>query len=522
VRFADIFRIALAAVAQHKLRNILTTFGVAIGTFVLVLSLSISLGVEATVEREFHKHDQMRRVQIWPAYQATAKDVPPEVLEVKGRMSDEKRERIREARVREWSMKHARRPAVPLTRDRLQAMRNDIDHVESVLPHIQRAGMLTLDSKTENTLCAGAELNAKGYYDRLILGEYFPSADSRCVLVSEFLLYRLGITDDDDVRQVLGKTIRLEQHALWRSTPNLLLALLSADQSDLTMEESQVLRKVVDKLPEAIQKIDLTDEEKRVLQKSLEKRPSDSRPVKDVPVTAEFTIVGVIRELTKEDMESIWGLGRVARDAEVIVPLGTAEDMAFRTPYTAERGVDGVTVIVDKEENLRAVSQDIKDMGLQPFSLVEVYENVRRNILLFSFATVFLAIVALLVASLGITNTMLMSILERTHEIGVMKAVGARDRHIQLLFLVEGALIGLIGGSLGLLCGWLASFPGDALAKRLTQQQTGSPVEGSLFAFPLLLTLGVPVFACLVTTLAAVYPARRAAKVNPITALRHE
>jgi putative ABC transport system permease protein len=206
----------------------------------------------------------------------------------------------------------------------------------------------------------------------------------------------------------------------------------------------------------------------------------------------------------------------------VILPIGTAEDLAFRAPYTAENGVDGVTVVVDDEQNLKAVSQDLKNMGLQASSLVEIYETIQRNIFLLSLATWILAFVALLVASLGIINTMLMSVLERTHEIGVMKAVGARDRHIQFLFLVEGALIGIVGGALGLFLSWLASFPGDAVAKHLMQQQTGSPVEGSMFAFPLLLTLGVPVFACLVTTLAAVYPAHRAAKVNPITALRHE
>jgi putative ABC transport system permease protein len=521
VRFADIFRIALAAVVQHKLRNILTTLGVVIGTFVLVMSLSISLGVKKAVDREFRKHDQLRKIQVWPTYQADEKEIPPAAVEVNGKMGDAKRARIREALVRHWSMTHARKPSVPLTQKRLQAIA-EIDHVDAVLPHIQRAGLLTLDGKTEHALCFGAEMEEKGFHERLILGDYFPSEYSHGVLVSEFLLYRMGIRDDDDVSRVIGKKIQLEQYATWRPPPNLLLTLMNVGQSDFTSEENQVLRKVVDKLPEAIQKIELTEEERRVLKKALQKQPPASTPIKDVPITAEFTIVGVVREMTKDDLEGIWGLWRYARDPDVILPIGTAEDLAFRAPYTAENGVDGVTVVVDDEQNLKAVSQDLKNMGLQASSLVEIYETIQRNIFLLSLATWILAFVALLVASLGIINTMLMSVLERTHEIGVMKAVGARDRHIQFLFLVEGALIGIVGGALGLFLSWLASFPGDAVAKHLMQQQTGSPVEGSMFAFPLLLTLGVPVFACLVTTLAAVYPAHRAAKVNPITALRHE
>jgi putative ABC transport system permease protein len=177
---------------------------------------------------------------------------------------------------------------------------------------------------------------------------------------------------------------------------------------------------------------------------------------------------------------------------------------------------------VDHEDHVKAVHEEIKAMGLEAFSLAEVVEQVRVNVLLISFAMTFMALVALAVAGLGITNTLLMSVLERTQEIGVMKAVGARDRHIQGFFLAEGALIGLAGGVVGLFLGWLASFPGDGVARSLAEQQTHTHLEQALFVFPPWLVLGVPLFVAAVTMLAAVYPARRAARVNPITALRHE
>jgi putative ABC transport system permease protein len=139
-----------------------------------------------------------------------------------------------------------------------------------------------------------------------------------------------------------------------------------------------------------------------------------------------------------------------------------------------------------------------------------------------TFAMAFVAIVALVVAAVGITNTMIMSVLERTHEIGVMKALGARDGHIQLIFLVEGVVIGLIGSSLGPGLGWLASFPGDSIAKSIMEPQTRVPVQGSLFVFPTWVVLGVPLRVCVITTLAALYPAFRAARVDPVTSLRHE
>ncbi len=141
--------------------------------------------------------------------------------------------------------------------------------------------------------------------------------------------------------------------------------------------------------------------------------------------------------------------------------------------------------------------------------------------LVFSAMTA-IALIALLVSALGITNTMLMSVLERVREIGVMKAIGARDRHIQMIFLVEGALVGLVGGLLGLLLARALAIPANAWVRSMVASRMSVRLETSVFAFPWWLAVGAPLFACLVTTLAALYPARRAVRVDAIAALRHE
>jgi putative ABC transport system permease protein len=520
VRFLDLVRTAFASLAQHKLRNTLTLIGVVIGTSVLMLSLSVQTGVYEAAMRELRKHDQLRKIQVYTSYQAEEKDVPVSELEVTGEMSDEKRERIRQAKVRRWSSRNVRKPQTPLTRERLRAI-EQLEHVESVTPYIQRDGRTSLGGKTEDILSAGAPLGDTSYAKRLVAGEYFRSVDAQEVLVSEFLLYRLDVKNDADVAEVVGKKIRLESRPP-RQAGFMLLYLLQGNAGAQSPEESRVLDKVVHQLPNQVPKFDLTDEERATLQTILARKPSEPNPIQEPPYTEEFTIVGVVREVTQEEIKTGWGLERMFRDADLIMPAKTAEDLAFRSPSLAKSGVDGATVTVKREDDLKQVAGQIKEMGFQQYSLAEFVDNVRTNIRLLSFATGFLALVALLVAAIGIINTMLMSVLERTHEIGVMKAVGARDRHIQFLFLVEGALIGAAGGALGLLVSWLASIPGDAYARKVMAEQTGAPVEESLFLFPLTITLGVPVFACLVTTVAALYPARRAARVNPIVALRHE
>ena len=129
---------------------------------------------------------------------------------------------------------------------------------------------------------------------------------------------------------------------------------------------------------------------------------------------------------------------------------------------------------------------------------------------------------ALIVAAVGITNTMIMSVLERSHEIGVMKALGARERHILLIFLIEGTVIGVAGSLIGLALAWLASIPGDSIAKSIMEPQTQWHREGNALSVSSLAGLGVPQLVSLITTLAALYPARRAARVDPVTSLRHE
>jgi putative ABC transport system permease protein len=103
-----------------------------------------------------------------------------------------------------------------------------------------------------------------------------------------------------------------------------------------------------------------------------------------------------------------------------------------------------------------------------------------------------------------------------------MKAVGAGNGHVQMIFLLEGALIGLLGGGLGLALSRLAAIPADARMRAMVSRDLKVELKGSLFVFPTWIVVSVIVFAAVVTTLAAVYPARRAAKINPVTALRHE
>jgi putative ABC transport system permease protein len=237
-------------------------------------------------------------------------------------------------------------------------------------------------------------------------------------------------------------------------------------------------------------------------------------------ITEEFTIAGVLRGqegTDTHDWSDSWG-----NDPDVVLPVKTAEEIYFRSEANRQAGVHHVILEIDSWENVKDLDKEIQALGFQTRSRVEFLEREQLMYLLIFGAMTCVAAVALLVAGLSITNTMLISILERTREVGIMKAVGARDRHIQLIFLVEGALIGFVGGCLGLVLGWAGSFPADSWVRDMVKNRMHFELSESIFVFPAWLLFGAPLFACLVTTIAAVYPAWRAARVNPITALRHE
>jgi putative ABC transport system permease protein len=514
VRVADIVGLALSSLWQQKVRTLLTMLGVVFGSFVLAASLSINQGVQETINREAHRSDFLRRIDVRPQWHSVGAELPEEDVPVQGAMSEAKRQRLRKAIHEHQTRFGASQAWVPITQEKLRALAA-LPHVESVVPVVYLHGFALLDRQAEGADVASVQADAPHFRQRIVAGRFFEHNNERAVVVSEFLLYRLGLLDDASMPTVLGKKLRLEFRSGLREAG--FNVHLLKPKGEVSREEAAALDKLSKQLPAVLDKLDLLTEVEIAL---LRRAARERRPSGGELYAEEFTIVGVLRLTTEEEEKGPWHPLRGA--ADVNLPVGTATELFFRLPGGEQQGVDQAVVLVDREENVKEVALQVKALGLNGFSAVEFVERERLMYLLIFGGMTCVAAVALLVAALGIANTMLMSVLERTREIGIMKAVGAGNGQLQLIFLLEGALLGLVGGGLGLLLGWAASFPADAWLRSMVLRDLKIELKEAIFVFPPGLNAAVLLFAVLVTTLAAVYPARRAARVDPVAALRHE
>jgi hypothetical protein len=255
-------------------------------------------------------------------------------------------------------------------------------------------------------------------------------------------------------------------------------------------------------------------------------------------VAKTFRIVGVLDAQVKEGAGQ-GGLRGLIPDARIYIPLPAAKQWSVehRGPMSMVamalareggslgesdgEGYDSAVVRVTDPVALTEVRRQLTEKGFGSFSIVDQLDQIRTVFLIIDSVLGLLGGISLLVASFGIANTMIMSILERTREIGIMKAIGAEDREIKLIFFFEAAVIGLTGGILGALAAWGI----DAVANRLVYRFFLKPQGASFvdfFYLPPYLWLGAIAFALVVSILAALYPAARAARIDPVRALRHD
>src|SRR3989338_8768025 len=226
---------------------------------------------------------------------------------------------------------------------------------------------------------------------------------------------------------------------------------------------------------------------------------------------AEFEVVGVLKKS-----------GNPQQDRVVIIP----EDTMREVLNIDKKKVDVIAVKVQKGVDVNKVADDIEkamrrdrdlEIGKEDFQIntpQQILETLDTILTMVEVVLIGIAAISLLVGGIGIANTMYTAVVERTKEIGIMKSIGAQNKDILLIFVIESGLLGAIGGLIGVVLGFGLSFSVEVIAKNLL----GTNLIGAYFSYSLF--FGALIFSFLIGALFGVMPARQAASLQPVDALR--
>jgi len=463
MKSGDLGELALRNLREALLRNSLTTLGVAVGVASLVAMLSLGVGLQELASKRLANSGLFDTVLVTSRRNlrdfnrsSADKSVPPQ-------------------------------KARPLDDDARKEMAQ-LPNVVEVYPQIRFPTEVRYNGNPYSTVVAGVPASARGNgaYDGM-QGSFFssPTADE-AILQIEF-----AKDLSDQPSTLIGKELIVRY----------------------------VERQPLAPLP-------------ALADPPAAKKPSGSAaaPVNEtasggfsiVPREKKLRIVGIIET---EPAAGFGGFG----NGRLFIPLDVAADLraaqvtdlreAVRTPV-GKPTYANLTVRAKSPSQVEAIEASIKNMGFSTFSLLDATRNLRLFFTIFDLLLAIFGSLALAVATLGIINTLVMAILERRREIGILKALGAADLDVKQLFFVEAGVMGLLGGIFGVCMGWLIGRAVTWGTNLYLQRQNLPPAH--VFSVPWWLVLGGIAFAVIVSLVAGLYPATRAARLNPVEALRYE
>ena len=462
MKIGDLTELALRNLREAILRNSLTTLGVAVGVASLVAMLSLGVGLQQFASQRLASSGLFNAVFVASRYNARNYE----------RSANQNKTKNQNA--------VASKPARPLDESARVEMTR-LPNVTEVYPEIRFMTEVRYADKPYPTMVAGVPDSSRsdGAFDGMT-GKFFSSSSA-----------------DEAILQI----------AFARELSAQPVSLIGKDL---------ILR--------------YAERESLPAQNGAATAPSAARNNKNsagagfsvVPHEKKLRIVGIV---STEPEGGFGGFGR----SRVFIPLAVAETLSATqvndlrdvlNGSNKTRSYGSLTVRVKSPTLVPPVEAAIKKMGFSTFSLLDTTRNLR---LFFTVIDLLLGIfgsLALVVATLGIVNTLVMAILERRREIGVFKALGADDRDIRQLFFAEAGVMGLVGGIAGVTLGWLIG-KGVTWGTNIYLSRRNLP-SVNISSVPLWLALGAVAFAIVVSLVAGLYPASRAARLNPVEALRYE
>lgn len=528
----DIALMAVHNLWSQKMRTALNLLGVVISSVLLLMTFAATRGASDGIMSIIDSSDQTRQFLIISVRNPNA-TVPASATKVEGDMEPERRKRLAEALRRKWIATNAKR--VYLTEDVLRQLRS-IDGVASIIPRNALTCKLTLDQQSTSGALIGISLDDSSIKRRLACGRVPAPDDENGILLDEYTAYKLGYHSQQELEQLIGKSLHTVINIGQTNTAqkaNLLRALGPA-ASEIDLTTLSKFSSSVKQLAEKMDEVGLSDEEKEALQLGLKQlsivapaNPSEESKQSSTeenstsekkPNEREFFVRGVVKRPSEDESIGFLQFTGAPRLASVYIDSHEKEPLNFqRAGFPGFYSASGEVAQVDQ---LAAVVRKIEGMGLMVRSAVAIVEKLKEETGKARLAIGVLALLILLVAALGISNTMIIAIMERTPEFGIMKSLGASDGQVMWLVLLEGLATGILGAAIALSVSVAASPMLSEICRHYIESRLRSSFNQSIFSFAPSDVLIVFALAGAVCTFASLLPAWRAAKLDPVVAMK--
>ena len=463
MRILDLLRMSSSSLWKRKFRTVLTVLGVVIGTASIVVMISLGLGLNRATMEQIEQSGGLTTIQVMEGYGGSSGGAVS--VMGYGTSSDEQVNRLDDAIVESFKM---------------------LEHVDSVVPILQVSALgkygpyeayLNIQGMPSEAL---AQLNIQVGEGHLPTDsgelEFFYGNQVAAAFYNpktyEYPYYETGEYAVDFMKDTVF--IIFDQQAYYASQY----------QSQSPGEDSGT----------AVQ-----PPKKYIIPTAGVEKPNDENT---------WSSYGY-RVLC--DLDALkTTLKRVFRNKAIPGQPTTSSGKPYKEIYYSE-----VDVNVDDIDHVKEVQELIQSMGYQTYSNAEWVQSTQQQYANIQAMLGGIGAVSLLVAAIGITNTMMMSIYERTKEIGVMKVLGCDMRNIQAMFLIEAAYIGLIGGVVGLGLSY-------GISAIINKAVAASGNMTNLSYIPFWLAGASVIFAVIIGMVAGFFPSRRAMKLSPLAAIRNE
>jgi putative ABC transport system permease protein len=453
---SDTFSLAFRNLRQAKLRTALTTLGVSIGIASLAGMVSLGIGLQDQVVGRFTQSGVFGTITV-----TTIPNLPGPFAQLGARG----RGALRRGGAAPQSPTSAK-----LDDDALQQI-SRLENVRDVYPSLRVPLEVSIGDFSRVTTAVGIPMSSKdeGSFQTLSYGKFFTSDSEEACMVSLDVAKQIN----ENPGGLIGQNLTLSYAS---SRPN---SNESASPGSFQVQRVSLPCRLVG-----------------IVERDTGPLPPGGGAL--VAVSGVMIPIGIAKRI----------------DAEIV----TNAQSLLRDP-SQEKTYATATVKV-KPQFTQDVEDNIRKMGYAVFSVDDALRGAKNAFIILDIFLSLIGSIALAVSSLGIVNTMVMSILERTREIGIMKAIGAGNGDIRRIFLIEASAIGFLGGLVGIMLGWSVGRLINLGANIYIRSQGGT--GGTLFSLPLWLIAGAIVFSIAVSLVAGSYPASRAAGLDPIQALRHD